>query len=141
MTSAKETIETPIWIEPARLEETPEAIADAIADLSAASAALGARLHTTTAANLADLVRLMNCYYSNLIEGHHTGRGISSVRSSATWTKMKSGATSSSKRPPMSAYSRKLTGSLRQASCPSRRPATLSAGCMPSSIATRQRQC
>ena len=30
-----------------------------------------ARLHPKTAANLADLVRLMNCYYSNLIEGHH----------------------------------------------------------------------
>ncbi len=25
-----------------------------------------------SAANLADLVRVMNCYYSNLIEGHNT---------------------------------------------------------------------
>ncbi|WIW45421.1 Fic family protein [Bradyrhizobium sp. 62B] len=64
--------ETPQRIEPARLEETPEAIADVIADLSAASAKLGHGLHPRTAANLADLVRLMNTYYSNLIEGHNT---------------------------------------------------------------------
>lgn len=65
-------IETPMRIEPARLEEVPEALADAVAELSAAGATLGARLHPVTAANLADLVRLMNCYYSNLIEGHNT---------------------------------------------------------------------
>ncbi|AMA61122.1 Fic family protein [Bradyrhizobium sp. CCGE-LA001] len=64
--------ETPQRIEPARLEETSEAIADVIADLSAASAKLGHGLHPRTAANLADLVRLMNTYYSNLIEGHNT---------------------------------------------------------------------
>jgi len=72
MASANDIIEAPTRIEPARLEEAPEAIADVIAELSAASAALGARLHPTTAVNLADLVRLMNCYYSNLIEGHNT---------------------------------------------------------------------
>ena len=72
MASANDIIEAPTRIEPARLEETPEAIADAIAALCSASAALGARLHPATAANLSDLVRLMNCYYSNLIEGHDT---------------------------------------------------------------------
>jgi Fic family protein len=65
-------LEAPQWIEPARLEDTTEAIADVIADLSAAAARLGAGLHPRTAANLADLVRLMNTYYSNLIEGHNT---------------------------------------------------------------------
>ena len=65
-------VETPQRIEPARLEETSEAIADVVADLSAASAKLGVGLHPRTAANLADLVRLMNTYYSNLIEGHNT---------------------------------------------------------------------
>ncbi len=64
--------ETPQRIEPARLEEASEAIADVIADLSASSAKLGLGLHPRTAANLADLVRLMNTYYSNLIEGHNT---------------------------------------------------------------------
>ena len=72
MASANGILESPTRIEPARLEETPEAIADAIAALASASAALGARLHPATAANLSDLVRLMNCYYSNLIEGHDT---------------------------------------------------------------------
>ena len=64
--------ETPQRIEPARLEETSEAIADVIADLSARSATLGAALHPRTAANLAGLVRIMNTYYNNLIEGHNT---------------------------------------------------------------------
>ena len=72
MASANDIIEVPTRIEPARLEDTPEAVADAIVALSSASAVLGARLHPATAANLSDLVRLMNCYYSNLIEGHNT---------------------------------------------------------------------
>src|SRR6185312_13435688 len=59
-------------IEPARLEEPGEAIADIVAELSAATAGLGNTLHPLTAANLADLVRIINAYYSNLIEGHNT---------------------------------------------------------------------
>jgi Fic family protein len=43
-----------------------------IAELAASSATLGKALHPRTAANLADLVRVMNTYYSNLIEGHNT---------------------------------------------------------------------
>lgn len=65
-------VEAPTQIEPARLEETSEAVSDVIADLSAASARLGIGLHPRTAASLADLVRIMNTYYSNLIEGHNT---------------------------------------------------------------------
>ncbi|MER8658377.1 hypothetical protein NKH34_29475 [Mesorhizobium sp. M1148] len=38
----------------------------------ATSAVLGKSLHSRTAANLAHLVRIMNTYYSNLIEGHDT---------------------------------------------------------------------
>ncbi len=72
MESAKWLIEAATRIEPARLADAPEAIANLIAELSTASARLGARLHPTTAANLAGAVRLMNCYYSNLIEGHNT---------------------------------------------------------------------
>jgi Fic family protein len=59
-------------IEPVRLEDAPEAIADVVAELAAASATLGHALNPRTAANLAELVRIMNTYYSNLIEGHHT---------------------------------------------------------------------
>ncbi|HEV2957490.1 MAG TPA: Fic family protein [Xanthobacteraceae bacterium] len=36
---------------------------------------MGAALNPRTAANLADLVRMMNTYYSNLIEGHNTRPG------------------------------------------------------------------
>ena len=68
----KKPLETPDRIEPARLEELPEAISDAVAELAAASAKLGSGLNPRTAANLAELVRIMNTYYSNLIEGHHT---------------------------------------------------------------------
>lgn len=66
------TIESVQRIEPARLEEPSAAIGDVVAELSAATATLGKALHPRTAANLAGLVRIMNAYYSNLIEGHNT---------------------------------------------------------------------
>ena len=59
-------------IEPARLENIPEAVSDAVAELAAATAKLGQSLHPRSAANLASLVHIMNSYYSNLIEGHYT---------------------------------------------------------------------
>ncbi|MDR3471221.1 MAG: hypothetical protein P4M09_05985 [Devosia sp.] len=65
-------LETPSRIEPALLDGPTPTISDTIADLAAASASLGKTLHPRTAANLADVVRLMNTYYSNLIEGHNT---------------------------------------------------------------------
>jgi len=43
-----------------------------VAELSAAAAKLEHALNPRTAANLAGLVRIMNTYYSNLIEGHNT---------------------------------------------------------------------
>lgn len=59
-------------IEPCRLEAIPEALADRVATLVGESAVLGQSLHAETASRLSQLVRLMNCYYSNLIEGHRT---------------------------------------------------------------------
>lgn len=67
----KRALETPHRVEPARLEELPAAISDLVAEVAAASAKLGSVLNPQTAGNLADLVRIMNTYYSNLIEGHH----------------------------------------------------------------------
>lgn len=64
--------EAPSRIEPCWLEQIPLDIGDLIADLTSAAERLGSRLHPQTTRNLADLVRVMNCYYSNLIEGHHT---------------------------------------------------------------------
>lgn len=41
-------------------------------DLVAEASALAARINPILSAQVGDLVRSMNCYYSNLIEGHHT---------------------------------------------------------------------
>lgn len=64
--------EVPTRIEPALLGEASGDLLDLLAEIPAAASALGSRLHPRTAASLADLVRVMNCYYSNLIEGHNT---------------------------------------------------------------------
>ena len=72
MDKRKAPLETGDRIEPALLEEAPTEITDVVAELSAKAATLGTALHPRTASNLADLVRIMNTYYSNLIEGHHT---------------------------------------------------------------------
>jgi len=65
-------LEVPSRIEPYLLDQTSPEILDLVAELSLLSGSLGNRLHPRSAANLADLVRVMNCYYSNLIEGHNT---------------------------------------------------------------------
>jgi len=65
-------IESVQRIEPVLLDDLPAAIADVAAELLAATTALGRSLHPRTAENLAGLVRIMNTYYSNLIEGHDT---------------------------------------------------------------------
>ena len=68
----KSVVEGALRIEPARLEDVSEAIFDVVAELSAASARLAQILNPRTASNLASLMRIMNTYYSNLIEGHDT---------------------------------------------------------------------
>src|SRR5258708_2217638 len=65
-------IESVQRIEPARVEEVAETVTDVVAELSAAAAKLSHALHPRTATNLAGIVRIMNTYYSNLIEGHNT---------------------------------------------------------------------
>jgi Fic family protein len=65
-------LETPQRIEPALLSHPSAELADVVAQLSADAAVLGRALHPLTAASLAHLVRVMNTYYSNLIEGHNT---------------------------------------------------------------------
>lgn len=59
-------------IEPTLLDGAPPKIADVMAELTAKASTLGATLHPRTAQQLASLVRVMNSYYSNLIEGHVT---------------------------------------------------------------------
>jgi Fic family protein len=64
--------DAPTRIEPCLLDETGAEIVDLVASLSGTAHTLGSRLHPSSAAGLAGLVRVMNCYYSNLIEGHNT---------------------------------------------------------------------
>jgi Fic family protein len=64
--------ESPSRIEPCELETIPPDLSDALAELVQGATTLGSRLHPRTASGLAELVSIMNCYYSNLIEGHHT---------------------------------------------------------------------
>jgi Fic family protein len=64
--------EFPSRIEPCLLDEARGRLLDLVTELPAATQQLAARLHPHTAAQLARLVRIMNCYYSNLIEGHNT---------------------------------------------------------------------
>ncbi|MSP00886.1 MAG: Fic family protein [Acetobacteraceae bacterium] len=67
--------ETPTRIEPCLLDQVSPELLDLVARLSGEAASLGERLHPRSAAGLADAIRLMNCYYSNLIEGHNTSPG------------------------------------------------------------------
>ncbi len=66
-------LETPGRIEPCFFEEhIPAELADLSVEIQREASGLGKGLHPDSAAELADLVRMMNCYYSNLIEGHNT---------------------------------------------------------------------
>jgi Fic family protein len=47
-------------------------LADLVIDMVAKSHRLAGMLHPTVQRSIGDLVRSMNCYYSNLIEGHDT---------------------------------------------------------------------
>src|ERR1017187_1195048 len=66
-------IETPGRIEPCFFEDRiPGVLADLAVEIQRAASSLGKGLNAESAAELADLSRLMNSYYSNLIEGHNT---------------------------------------------------------------------
>ncbi|MDF1777547.1 MAG: Fic family protein [Rhizobiaceae bacterium] len=65
--------EVPTRIEPCFFEESiPSTLSDLVVEIQVQAAALGQGLHNESALELSDLVRVMNCYYSNLIEGHNT---------------------------------------------------------------------
>jgi Fic family protein len=69
----KSPFETPDRLEPMRLGDSSTAdINDVLAELAFKAGRLDNALRGPLQAEAADLVRIMNCYYSNLIEGHHT---------------------------------------------------------------------
>lgn len=66
-------IETPDRLEPMRLgDQATGQIQEVLAELAFKAGRLDNALRPPLQAEAADLVRLMNCYYSNLIEGHAT---------------------------------------------------------------------
>lgn len=62
----------PSWMEPMLPSAQNNAIEDAAFDLIARANALAGQIHPIVTASVGKLVRSMNCYYSNLIEGHDT---------------------------------------------------------------------
>ncbi|MEZ5697426.1 MAG: Fic family protein [Sphingomonadaceae bacterium] len=67
------TLETPARIEPCGIEELiPVELTDLILEIRSAAETLGRGLHPDSAAELRAMTRIMNAYYSNLIEGHNT---------------------------------------------------------------------
>lgn len=69
----RKMIETPARIEPCLFEGgVPRLLADLAVEIQKESADVGQGLNKDSLAELADLVRMMNSYYSNLIEGHNT---------------------------------------------------------------------
>jgi Fic family protein len=59
-------------MEPLLPPEAHSELGDLVVDLVAKSQRLAGMLHPRVQAAIGDLVRSMNCYYSNLIEGHDT---------------------------------------------------------------------
>jgi Fic family protein len=69
----KPGIIAPTRIEPARIEELIDiALAESALNLARASDRLGAGLPSATLAQVAAMIRVMNSYYSNRIEGNNT---------------------------------------------------------------------
>src|SRR5205807_10060539 len=59
-------------IEPLMPEEPSAKLEDLATDLVAKTFSFAAQIHPITRQSIGTLVRSMNCYYSNLIEGHDT---------------------------------------------------------------------
>src|SRR5471030_1626549 len=59
-------------MEPLVPAEGAKALEDEVVSLIAESNQLAGRIHPILRDSIGDLVRSMNCYYSNLIEGHDT---------------------------------------------------------------------
>lgn len=75
LTGQKIRSENPVWMEPLLIREDSRHrtdLMDLVMELASATAAFRSSLPQGMERALADLVRSMNCYYSNLIEGHST---------------------------------------------------------------------
>jgi hypothetical protein len=68
----KPPMPTPFWMEPMLPADGSRALEDVAFDLISSANALAGQIHPIVAESVGNLVRSMNCYYSNLIEGHDT---------------------------------------------------------------------
>ncbi len=59
-------------MEPMLPKDKDEQLADTVIELTACTSALAGKIPKGVQEGIGDLVRSMNCYYSNLIEGHNT---------------------------------------------------------------------
>ena len=64
--------ESPALMEPTLPPAGQRSLEDRAFDLIQKASTLGGRVPASVKAGIGDLVRSMNCYYSNLIEGHYT---------------------------------------------------------------------
>ena len=62
----------PVMMEPMLPRDNRIGLTDLAVELVAKASSLAGQLHGTVRESIGDLVRSMNCYYSNLIEGHDT---------------------------------------------------------------------
>lgn len=66
-------METPARIEPCGIEENiPERLSDLVVTVRGVASEVGRGLHPDSARELRGMIRVVNSYYSNLIEGHDT---------------------------------------------------------------------
>src|SRR6201982_672048 len=75
LASPKDRGESPADMEPLLISETSRfrgSLTDLAVELAQKAAGFRRSLPVSLLKSLADLVRSMNCYYSNLIEGHYT---------------------------------------------------------------------
>jgi hypothetical protein len=72
MSSHAEIYRNEAAMEPLLPQDPSGKLREAASRLLTESAKLSGMLHPTTQSRVAELVRHMNSYYSNLIEGHHT---------------------------------------------------------------------
>jgi Fic family protein len=72
MNGKESLIRDPAWMEPMLPEESNRQLEDVAFDLTSKASSLAGQLNPVVATAIGSLVRSMNCYYSNLIEGHDT---------------------------------------------------------------------
>jgi hypothetical protein len=65
----------PAWMEPMLPEESNRELEDLAFELTPKASSLAGQVNPPVTLSIGNLVRSMNCYYSNLIEGHDTHPG------------------------------------------------------------------